>query len=319
METEQMRLAGTDVPEPVRQAYALHTEILACARAAEQNLLDMARRLKQMRDTGQYKALGFASFADYTSQALGLQQRQAYNYIAAVEKLPAALIEQHAGAGITKLELLTHLAPEDAAAAAEGVEDITVAELKERVRRLQEERNGMAEQLSLLQTEPVQAAAREIDLDQIRTEAAAEARAAAKAEMEAALQRADAEREEAVRAAVEKARKEERDRAAGQAEAQAQQAAETARREALAQAKAAYAAERQAAENPKEPQQARQAPGDAAVRFALLFDTLKETINRMAAEVARMEQAGSPDADRYRNALRAALLHMMELTERRTT
>lgn len=58
---------------------------------------------------------------------------------------------------------------------------------------------------------------------------------------------------------------------------------------------------------------------DAAVRFAMLFDTLKETINRMAAEVASMEQAGSPDADRYRNALRAALLHMVALTERRTT
>ena len=53
------------------------------------------------------------SFAEYTEAAVGIKQRQAYNYIQVVESLPARLIEENAAAGVTKLALLAKLNPEE--------------------------------------------------------------------------------------------------------------------------------------------------------------------------------------------------------------
>lgn len=66
-----------------------------------------------MRDTGGYKALGFDTLEAYTLATMGMKQRQAYNYIAIAEKLPAQLIEQNAAAGVTKLALLAQLSGQE--------------------------------------------------------------------------------------------------------------------------------------------------------------------------------------------------------------
>lgn len=105
-DTEQMTFIGTAGTAEESAALALHYEIMAAAQTAAASLLDLARKIKRMRDTSGYKALGFDSLEAYTMATMGMKQRQAYNYIAIAEKLPAQLIEQNAAAGVTKLALL---------------------------------------------------------------------------------------------------------------------------------------------------------------------------------------------------------------------
>ena len=222
-EMKQLTLIPDGTPEQA-QAMSLHCEIMATAQAAADSLLALGRKLKQMRDTGGYRHLGFASFGEYTERAVGIRQRQAYNYIAVVEKVPARLVEENAAAGVTKLALLGKLGPADQREVAGELANITVEELKQII----DERNGMAEQLSLLQAEPAaEAESREVDMDALRAEALAQAKAELDAAHEADLARLREENahalKQAERAAKEKAesaaaRKLDKDRAAAQKE-----------------------------------------------------------------------------------------------------
>lgn len=207
-DTEQMTFIGTAGTAEESAALALHYEIIAAAQTAAASLLDLARKIKRMRDTSGYKALGFDSLEAYTMATMGMKQRQAYNYIAIAEKLPAQLIEQNAAAGVTKLALLAQLSGQEQQqiAAETNLTDTTVAELKAQIKELQAKNAGYAEQLSLLQDQqPVaEAQAEEVDMDALR----AKIRAEVKAEMDS-LHQADAkmaelnqkERDEAVKAA----------------------------------------------------------------------------------------------------------------------
>ena len=47
-----------------QEAAAMHFEIVQAAKTAVNSLLDLGRKLKRMRDSGRYKDLGFASFAE---------------------------------------------------------------------------------------------------------------------------------------------------------------------------------------------------------------------------------------------------------------
>lgn len=131
-DTEQMTFIGTAGTAEESAALALHYEIIAAAQTAAASLLDLARKIKRMRDTSGYKALGFDSLEAYTMATMGMKQRQAYNYIAIAEKLPAQLIEQNAAAGVTKLALLAQLSGQEQQqiAAETNLTDTTVAELK---------------------------------------------------------------------------------------------------------------------------------------------------------------------------------------------
>ena len=67
-DTKQLTLMGNETPEQA-EAIGLHYEIVSAAQAAASSLLDLGRKLKRMRDSGKYKALGFETFGDYTEQA----------------------------------------------------------------------------------------------------------------------------------------------------------------------------------------------------------------------------------------------------------
>lgn len=74
-DTKQLALVGNETPEQA-EAIGLHYEIVSAAQAAAGSLLDLGRKLKRMRDSGKYKALGFETFGDYTEQAVHIRQRQ---------------------------------------------------------------------------------------------------------------------------------------------------------------------------------------------------------------------------------------------------
>lgn len=79
-----------------------HRRIISCGNAAGRAFIDLARELQRMRDGKLYMAAGFSDFGEYVEQAVGLKQRQAYNYIKVAEKYTDKYLEEHAGYGVTK-------------------------------------------------------------------------------------------------------------------------------------------------------------------------------------------------------------------------
>ena len=317
-DTEQMTFIGTAGTAEESAALALHYEIMAAAQTAAASLLDLARKIKRMRDTSGYKALGFDSLEAYTMATMGMKQRQAYNYIAIAEKLPAQLIEQNAAAGVTKLALLAQLSGQEQQqiAAETNLTDTTVAELKAQIKELQAKNAGYAEQLSLLQDQqPVaDAQAEGVDMDALREEIRAEV----KAEMDS-LHQADAkmaelnqkERDKAVKAAKDAREKLEAAQQAAEDAAKAH-AAELERIKRQAQEEAA-AARRQAEETARRMDMA---ADESAVRFGLLFDQLQDAAGKVLDLADTVQAAGDTEkAGKFRAALRRALLALADEAE----
>ena len=317
-EMQQLSLIPDGTPEQA-QAMGLHYEIMAAAQAAANSLLALGRKLKQMRDTGGYKRLGFETFADYTEQAVGIRQRQAYNYISVVENVPARLVEENAAAGVTKLALLAKLGPADQQeVAGQDLAHITVTELKQII----EEKNGLAEQLSLLQEEAKPAAEAEstevdldalraeVDLDALRAEALEQARAevadAHRKELDSALKaqadRLDADHAEALRRSTETTRREVQEAADRKTAELVEQAAENARREQEEKDSAALEQDRKTA------QKLQLSASEESIRFSVLFEQLQNAAQEMMDLVDALTAAGrAEEAARLRTALAGAL------------
>lgn len=317
-DTEQMTFIGTAGTAEESAALALHYEIIAAAQTAAASLLDLARKIKRMRDTSGYKALGFDSLEAYTMATMGMKQRQAYNYIAIAEKLPAQLIEQNAAAGVTKLALLAQLSGQEQQqiAAETNLTDTTVAELKAQIKELQAKNAGYAEQLSLLQDQqPVaEAQAEEVDMAALR----AKIRAEVKAEMDS-LHQADAkmaelnqkERDEAVKAA--KDAREKLEAAQQAAEDTAKAHAEELEKVKQQAKEEAAAARRQAEETARRMDMA---ADESAVRFGLLFDQLQDAAGKVLDLADTVQAAGDVEkAGKFRAALRRALLALADEAE----
>ncbi len=304
-DSEQMTFVGIATTVKEADALRLHYEIMAAAQATAASLLDLARKIKLMRDTNGYKALGFDTLEAYTMATMGMKQRQAYNYIAIAEKLPAQLIEQNAAAGVTKLALLAQLSGQEQqqVVAETNLTETTVAELKAQIKELQAQNTGYAEQLSLLQDQQ-QEAKPATDVDAIR----AEIRTEVQAEMES-LHQADAkmaelnqkERDEAVKAAQKaRAELEEVRRAAA--------AAEQAHAEELDQAR------RQAEETTVK---LNTVADESAVHFEVLFDQLQDTAGKIFDLVDALQRGGLTEkAGKFQAALHKALLALADEAER---
>lgn len=316
-----------------QEAATMHFEIVQAAKAAVNSLLDLGRKLKRMRDSGRYKDLGFATFAEYTEAAVGIKQRQAYNYIQVVESLPARLIEENAAAGVTKLALLAKLNPEDREdLTGDALANITVAELK----KLVEERDAMAQQLSIFQAEPEAVAEVEavpIDADTIRKQAEeetrqrmaaefAEERARLEAQHAAAISEAVLKAEKAAAAEVRKAKADAKKKAEEETEKQVAKARQEAAQEAAAQQEArdraaleqAKQAEAEARERAEAMAKQMEVSSDeAGVRFFLLFEQLQDKVEAMRELAATMREKGNAEqADKFMTALRGALAATME-------
>ena len=316
-DTEQMTFIGTAGTAEESAALALHYEIMAAAQTAAASLLDLARKIKRMRDTSGYKALGFDSLEAYTMATMGMKQRQAYNYIAIAEKLPAQLIEQNAAAGVTKLALLAQLSGQEQQqiAAETNLTDTTVAELKAQIKELQAKNAGYAEQLSLLQSsaEDTKETARQDAQETVRREL--EAALQRQKEAEAAAEQDRKERDAAL-AATEKLQAEaarhkkalEKARAEGAAEA-----SEKARAEVRMENEARLNAEKAAREAAEEravqlAKQLQVSSDESTVKFGLLFGQLQDNaygIDAICKELA--ENGDGEKAGKFRAALGRAL------------
>ena len=144
-----------------KEFVAPHRQIMQCGAMAGQYVVEMARKLKVMRDGKLYRAAGFNEFRDYVKDAVGLEERQAYTYIKVAEELSDDFLSANAALGITKLALLASAEQEDREKAVEeGVaQGGTTRELQEYIKKLEAERDSKAEQLSLFSKEKTAAIA----------------------------------------------------------------------------------------------------------------------------------------------------------------
>lgn len=117
------------------EAYSVHQRILTNGKIVQSALIDMCRDLKTMRDDNLYTELGYDTFEDYSEQACGIRQRQAHSYISAYEKLGERYMEENAGLGITKLELISQISSyeRDEFLDNNNVDELSTRELKKQV------------------------------------------------------------------------------------------------------------------------------------------------------------------------------------------
>lgn len=135
----------------------LHDRICYNAKQAAKHWVEMAQDIKEMRDSKHYQVAGFDSFGDYTENALGIKERQAYNYIAVVDKLPEDFVKSYASIGVTKLALLTSVDDEERQELLERIDLNTAktSEISATVKEIMAERDDAMQQLSLLKDENV--------------------------------------------------------------------------------------------------------------------------------------------------------------------
>ena len=122
------------------EAVQLNAQIMTSARAAQQNLYDMAMGFKKMRDDKLYKELGYDNFGDYCEGETGMHRKNVYNYISIVEHLPADFVTSTLQIGKEKLYLLSTIDEEHRTEIIENtdLESTTVKELREQIEQLKE-------------------------------------------------------------------------------------------------------------------------------------------------------------------------------------
>jgi chromosome segregation ATPase len=298
------RINGTSLR--LDDAAQTHQRIMLSARMAAESLCDMCAGLKHMRDERLYEELGYEDFDTYCAEMVGIKARQAYTYIAAYERMGAAVLQSTARLGITKLELLSRL-PE--AARNELIEsgeadEATVKKLAELVA----ERDRAAETISLLEAQLAEAESeRERAVNEAEEKAYADATRDAEAarvelirEKEAAEKRA-AEHIGAEKEAAEAAMKLNAEMEKSKKLAAAKKAAEDALREAkekLAELEAAKAEENEESDETEDPEQVsielieeaeRAARAAAAAEYEAKIAELEKRLRASDAESATMK------------------------------
>lgn len=138
----------TEISDKYAEAVQLNAHIITSARAAQQNLYDMAVGFKKMRDDKLYKELGYDNFGDYCEAETGMKRRSVYGYISVVENLPSDFVQSTAQIGKEKLYLLSTVEESQRTEIVEktDLESTTVRELKKQIEQLKKsEENSKAE------------------------------------------------------------------------------------------------------------------------------------------------------------------------------
>lgn len=125
------------------EAYNLNVRICINAQMAQQNLYEMCKGLKEMRDSKLYKELGYQNFEEYCESEVGFGRRQAYRMIDIVTKLPADFVTSMSQIGMSKLTLLAKLdePQREEIQQTVGLETTSVRELERQIKEIQAEKD----------------------------------------------------------------------------------------------------------------------------------------------------------------------------------
>lgn len=124
------------------KAVDLDRRIKVSAQLAQQNLYEVCKGLKEMRDGKLYKELGYKNFDEYAENEVGIKHCQAYKYILVAEKFSEDFVHSSVQIGMTKLSLLATLDEPQREEIQQTVdlESTTVRELKEKIDSLKAEK-----------------------------------------------------------------------------------------------------------------------------------------------------------------------------------
>lgn len=295
------------------EALELHNRILMNANMACASWVETCKCLKQMRDTKLYIELGYERFEDYTTQALNVKERQAYNYISAYENLGEQFLQSNATVGITKLALLAAVPVTERQEIVENndLAGMTVDEVK----KLVKENDQKGEQIGLLSDEieslkesadsaeqrirelekdlddalnkPVEIAVQEPDAETIKSiedkanqAAMANAEKTIKAQKKELTDKFKADTEKAVAEAVKKANE--------QLEQYKQQLSEIDAEKVKALQKAQELEKKLAVSTSPE-----------TVKFTFYFDSLKEDYTKLFESIKKIKSENPEMADKY--------------------
>ena len=253
---DQLMLADNNGLTVEQQQFKdLHERICYNARKSAEHWVEMASAIREMRDSKRYKAAGFEDFAEYTVNALGIKERQAYNYISVIEKLPEGFIRAHATIGVTKLALLTSVNEEEREEILEKIDLDTAktSEINAAVKAAIEERDKATQQLALVLEEKA-------DLEKENLDKAEEEKHVLEDELASKDKALEAER--TAKAAMEKEMEDLRKR--------------------LEQAKTAKA----------EPAKV-EIKGDAVVVFKVKFETFQDLLDEMCELIGEMDDVSA--------------------------
>lgn len=124
------------------QAQSLHQQVMTSGALAAENLFNMAKALKAIRDGKFYKELGYQNFESYCEEKAGMKRRNAYNYISIAEKISSENVQTFAHFGASKLMLLAKLSDEEQKQVVEsvGTDNPTFKQLQEEINKLKGEK-----------------------------------------------------------------------------------------------------------------------------------------------------------------------------------
>lgn len=151
-----IKLTNTSINVEINREYQdaveLHSKILYHWGQAQSSVIETAKCLKKMRDTKGYIKLDCANFEQYVIEFAGFSQRQAYNFIKALEELGEEMLAKNSHLGITKLINIVAL---PATKRADFIEENDIANLSvNEIKELIESEKYYKEQITFLSNTP---------------------------------------------------------------------------------------------------------------------------------------------------------------------
>ncbi len=145
-----------ELTDKQREFLDVHNNILSSGSVVANGMISLAQNLKRMRDEKLYVEAGYQSFEDYSVNACGLKQRQAYNYIKVLDDFGEEFLHSNAKIGVSKLALLSTLSDDQRVEVLENVsvEDISVAEFKKQISDLKLENKQLSDKVERLKNQP---------------------------------------------------------------------------------------------------------------------------------------------------------------------
>ena len=140
------------VDDKYDKAFNLNARICFHAQQAQQNLYEVCKGLKEMRDGKLYKSLGYQNFEEYCEKEVGMSRFMAYKYVAVADMKNVESIQQ---IGVTKLALLAKLdePQRDEIQQTVKVEDVSVRELKDKITALTKQKEKLIDKVKRVEDE----------------------------------------------------------------------------------------------------------------------------------------------------------------------
>jgi hypothetical protein len=130
------------VSDRLSRANQLDTSIKLRAQVINENLFEMCRELKEMRDDKLYQELGYQNFEEYCEKAVGITRQYAYDHISVYENLPEDFVNSSLQNGGSKKKLML-IAKASEPVRTQVIEEnpelkLTVNQLQARIKKLEE-------------------------------------------------------------------------------------------------------------------------------------------------------------------------------------